>query len=61
MGQRKPKEQPTPDPATIASSTSSTAAKQAELANRRKNGFYSKFKNITPTGAPTGGDTKTLG
>jgi hypothetical protein len=57
----KPKAQAKPDPATIASSPGTNAKKQQELENRRKKGFYSGFKNITPTGSSTGGGNQTTG
>lgn len=58
----KTKAAPKPDPSTIASSPGEVAKKQQELANRRKGGFYSQFRNISPTSTtPMGGDNQTLG
>jgi hypothetical protein len=60
----KPKPAPKPDPATIASSPGEMAKKQQELQARRKGGFYSGFKNISPTLGPndtTGGGNQPLG
>mgnify|MGYP003659130780 CR=1 FL=1 len=57
----KPPTPKTPDPATIATSPGEQAKKRQELHNRRVGGFYSKFKNIRPTGPATGGDNQPLG
>lgn len=56
----KPKATPKADPATIASTPGEAAKKQQELQNRRKGGFYSDFRNITPP-AQTGGGNQTVG
>jgi hypothetical protein len=56
----KPKPAPKPDPATIASSPGEMAKKQQELQARRKGGFYSGFKNISPNDF-TGGSNQPLG